>query len=249
MKKMLTVGLIGCALFIRCGSLVYAVDASLDLYAFQVGENGEQYVNAIYSDNDNAHELCGPGDLGAGVTAYFYQYQVALNGGSGWSATNVAVICAIGNTPFTNCVTNCGDSFVANNIFFVYSNTAVPGEILAQPIVGSTNGIVDFTFIATNGVCFLKNGGFIVGGSFDHPGGRGNCKNLGQCNAQGVFQDITFEALEGVVQALTYDESTGDVLVQGTFTEVEDSVNGLITGVDGSTGIYWNPTSETFVLP
>jgi hypothetical protein len=179
------------------------------------------------------------------VTAYFYQAEAANVGGSVWSSTNVAVICAIGNTPFTNCVTNCGDSFVANNIFFVYSNTAVPGEILAQPIVGSSSGITFFTFIATNGVCFLQNGSFIIGGSFTHAGGYGTCKNLAQCNAEGVVQNITMETVDGVVTQLTYD--AGNVLVQGTFTEVEDSVHGFITGIDGATGIDWNPSTEEWV--
>jgi hypothetical protein len=248
MKKRIMMVLAASVFVLGGNRSLMAVDALFSTY--YAGDFEGSTVNTVYSDNSYGISGCCAGTLGNVISWQAYPYP---SGASGWIATNLVVVYSVPtNTPepaFVNCVTNCG-SFVANAIFMVYSNTTTLCEAVAQPLTGATNGIGSFTNLAANGygVCFLPNGSFIIGGAFKYPGGYADSINLAQVSAEGVVQDITFQALDGVVTNLTYDSSTGYVLVQGTFTEVKDSINGLVTGVDGATGIYWEPSAEEFYV-
>jgi hypothetical protein len=190
MKHRIMTALVGCALLFGGKSVVWAVDALFGTYAFAFNESA---VTAFYSDGSSA--LCG---YNSGTTSSFYS-----SSGSGWITTNLAVIYGAPNDPFVNCVTNCGESFVANSIFLVYSNSSTLGEVVAQPLTGATNGIVNFTNLAANeyGVCFLPDGWFIIGGSFSRPGGYAISKNIAYVSSNGVIQNMDIPGFLWLTQA------------------------------------------------
>jgi hypothetical protein len=181
-------------------------------------------------------------------TDYYTKLDWALypSGTTGFSTTDVSVVYANPGVPFVKCLPN-GFDFVANSVFLAFNNPDT-NWCDVEALTGATNGIGEFSWLATNGVAFLPNGSFILGGSFSYPGGYSASVNLCQVNADGAIQDLTFQALDGVVTNLTY-ESNGFILVQGTFTEVKDATHGLVTsGFDAGTGVYWEPASHEWQI-
>ena len=220
--------LIGFALLFGGKTSVYAVDGVFESWDFEFA-SGTASFDTYYNTDYN-------------TKLSWVTYPYGSTGG--FSYTNLALIYANNNsppTPFTNCLPN-GTNFLANSVFLAF-NDPTTNWCDAKPLTGASNGILHFTNILA--VCFLPNGSFIMGGSFTLPGGYANSINIAYVNAEGVVQNIVFQALGGEVTSMTDD--AGDVLVQGTFTEVNDSVHGL-TAVDGATGVVWRTSLEEWQL-